>query len=76
MKLTRNSILWTYYALHTTIHRHTTIVTNETVVNSSVGSCSPSSDRAINHTMSLMCGKPQGMVTHKPMLAFKNLTDA
>ena len=34
--------------LHLTVQRHTINVTNETFVKLSVGSCPPSSDRAVN----------------------------
>ena len=41
-----------YQILHTTVHRHTTIVTNETFVNSREGggggACRLSSDTAVN----------------------------
>ena len=41
-------VLLTYHVFYTTVHRHTTIVTSETFVNSSMESCRVSSDRAAN----------------------------
>ena len=41
-------VLLKYHVLHITVHRHTTIMTNETFVNSTVGSYRRSSDRAVN----------------------------
>ena len=41
-------VLLKYHVLHITVQRHTTIVTNETFVNSTVGSYMRSNDRAVN----------------------------
>ena len=37
-----------YYVVYTTMHRHITIMTSETFVNSSMESCMASGDRAVN----------------------------
>ena len=44
---TKILVLLMYLVLHITMHGHTIIIT-ETFVNLSVGSCRPSSDRAVN----------------------------